>query len=111
LGFLTHHLQITFWNGFGKFFEKEIPCIQNKEIFAILSQFLHPCSSLGQTADPVGLVSGWTGIDLTIQIIAIKNGERPCMLLGMGREGKEDQQRSQQKKNSPKPLGFHSFYL
>jgi hypothetical protein len=57
------------------------------------------------------LVSGWTGIDLTIQIIAIKNGESPCLLLGMGRKSKEDQQRSQQKKNSPKPLGFHSLHL
>jgi hypothetical protein len=57
------------------------------------------------------LVSGWTRINLTIQIIAIKNGERPCLLLGMGRQNKEDQQRSQQKKNCPKPLGFHSLHL
>ena len=69
----------------GKFFEKEIPSVQNKDVLAILFQFLHPCASLGQTTDPVGLVSGWTGIDLAIDIIAIKNGERPCLLLGMRR--------------------------
>ena len=74
----------------GKFLEKEIPCVQNKHVLAILSQFVHPCASLCQTADPVGLVSGWTGIDLTIDIIAIKDGERPCLLLGMGRQSKED---------------------
>jgi hypothetical protein len=111
LRFLTHLFHFVFWNGIAKFLKKEIPRIQNKDVFAILFQFLYPCSSSGQTADPVSLVSGWTGINLTIQIIAIKNGERPCLLLGMGRQSKEDQQRSQQKKDSPKPLGFHSLHL
>jgi hypothetical protein len=57
------------------------------------------------------LVSSRAGINLSIQIIAVKNGERPCLLLGMGRESKEGQQRPRQKKNGPKPLGFHSLHL
>jgi len=46
------------------------------------------------------LVSGWTGIDLTIQIIAIEDGERPGWFLSMGRKSIDDQKTSQEKNDN-----------
>jgi hypothetical protein len=95
LGLVHHFLLLILWNGIREFLKKKIASIQNQYLFAILSQFRHPCSPPGQTADPARLTSGRTGFDLTIQIIAIEDGERLCLLLGMGRKGIDDQKTSQ----------------
>jgi hypothetical protein len=56
------------------------------------------------------LVSGWTGIDLTIQIIAIEDGERLCLFLGMGRKSIEDQEKSQNQNGYKEQFLFHHIH-
>jgi hypothetical protein len=111
LGFLTYLLQFAFWNGYGKFLEKEIPCIQNEDLLPILLYFLDPRPPLGQTANPDRLVSGGTGINLTVQIVAVKDGERPCPLLGMGRKVGENRKRPDKKNEDPELLPLHWINL
>jgi hypothetical protein len=57
------------------------------------------------------LVSGRTGIDLTIQIIAIEDGERLCLLLGMGTKSIEDQEKSQNQNDYKKQSPLHDIHL
>jgi hypothetical protein len=111
VGLFHHSLLLILWNRIREFLKKEIACIQTEYLFTILSQFRHPCSPFGQTADPARLISGRTGFNLTIQIIAIEDGERLGWFLGMDRQVMDNQKTSQEKNDNRQSFSFHPTHL
>jgi len=58
-------------------------------------KILHPCSSPGQTANSILFPSGGTGLNFTIDIIAIEKGKGLWPLLGRGGKSPDVQEKSQ----------------
>jgi len=73
MSFFGHFLQFTVLNGVRKFLKKKITRIQNQYGFSAFLNLFYPSSPSGETAKTILLVSGRTGLDFTINIVAVKN--------------------------------------
>jgi len=73
MSFFGHFLQFTVLNGVRKFLKKKITRIQNQDGFSTLLNLFCPSSPSGETAKTILLVSGRTGLDFTINVVAVKN--------------------------------------
>ena len=61
--------------GTDEFFKKEIPRIQKEGVFLLLPRFFNPGCSSGQTAKTKRRSSHRAGINLSIDIVGVKDGE------------------------------------
>ncbi len=93
LGLGRRALLLAFQNRVQIFLEEGIACIQRQQILFALPIFSDPFRPLGQTAKPIGLVSGGEGIELAVNVIAVKNCQGFGRLLSVnGRSFKEQEE-------------------
>jgi len=85
MSFFSHFIQFTVLNGVRKFLKQKITRIQNQYGFSTFSNLFYPSSPSGETAKTILQVSGGTGFDLSINIVAIKNRKAFDRALGLAR--------------------------
>jgi hypothetical protein len=97
-------------DGIKIFFKKKIARIQNQYFLPTFSDLLYPCSPSGQTAKTIPLVSARTGIDLTINIIAVKEGEGRGWILSIARIAMVHPKKPESQKYYEEPYSFHTVH-
>jgi hypothetical protein len=95
--------------------KQKISRVDNKNLFAALPDLFNPSSPPGQTAKTILLVSGGTGIDLSVDVVAVGDAHRPWKALCCGkRSGHEGRYHRQEKRGQtcpPYPMFFHSIFI
>jgi hypothetical protein len=113
MGFFGDHLQLALWNRIRKFLKKKVACVNKEDLFFLIPGFRYPCSSSGQTARVALRFSAGTRINLPIDVVAIKEGNRPRRLwrmLTMRKRSGNEQEKSTQN-GFEKPFPSHFAYL